>query len=154
MGNANELLSQARRCNTLQCIDESLEKYGKELRFNSREYLFGKEFCSQLKSKVESDTTFHRSFLFRNAFTLTVSDPVTLAKPLWGVASNSFFEETLPEKLGFGRANRPPAGSNTEKPKLSSTTRKNTRPPIFRGSPRGNPREILLPHSTFMDLQL
>ena len=28
------------------------------MRSNSREYLFGEEFCSQLKSKVESDTTF------------------------------------------------------------------------------------------------
>ena len=57
MGNANELLSQARHCNILQCIDKTLEKYGKEPRSNSREFLFGEEFCSQLKSKVESDTT-------------------------------------------------------------------------------------------------
>ena len=56
MGNANELLSQTRRRQILQCVDKSLEKYGKDPRPNSQEYLFGEEFCSQLKSKVESNT--------------------------------------------------------------------------------------------------
>ena len=55
MGNANELLSQAQRCNILQCIDKTLEKYGKEPRSNSLEFLLGEEFCSQLKSKVKLD---------------------------------------------------------------------------------------------------
>ena len=52
MGNANELLSQARRCNILQCVDKTLEKYGKEPRLNTWEFLFGEEFCSQFLRKL------------------------------------------------------------------------------------------------------
>ena len=57
LGNANELISQVRRCSFLRACDQDLEKYGKEPPINSNEFLFGKEFCSQLKSQVESDKT-------------------------------------------------------------------------------------------------
>ena len=30
LGNANEIISQARRCNILRAVDQDLEKYGKE----------------------------------------------------------------------------------------------------------------------------
>jgi len=55
LGNANELISQARRCNILRAVDQGLKKYGKEPPSKSQEFLFGKEFCSQLKAQVESD---------------------------------------------------------------------------------------------------
>lgn len=55
LGNANELISQTRRCNILRAVDQGLEKYGKEPRSKSQEFLFGNEFCSQLKAQVESD---------------------------------------------------------------------------------------------------
>ena len=57
LGNANELVSQTRRCNVLRAVDQGLEKYGKEPPSNNQEFLFGKEFCSQLKAQVESDKT-------------------------------------------------------------------------------------------------
>ena len=57
LGKANELVSQARRCNILRVIDQGLEKYGKEPLSNNQEFMFGKEFCSQLKAQVESNKT-------------------------------------------------------------------------------------------------
>ena len=57
LGNANELVSQTRRCSILRAVDQDLEKYGKEPPSNNQEFLFGKEFCSQLKTQVESDKT-------------------------------------------------------------------------------------------------
>ncbi|XP_065902073.1 uncharacterized protein [Dysidea avara] len=57
LGNANELVSQTRRCNILRSVDQGLEKYGKEPPTNSEEFLFGKEFCPKLKATVESDKT-------------------------------------------------------------------------------------------------
>ena len=55
LGNANELISQTRRCAILKCVDHNLEKYGKDPPKNNGDLLFGKEFCVQLKSQVESD---------------------------------------------------------------------------------------------------
>jgi len=55
LGNANELISQTRRCTILKCVDQSLEKYGKDPRKSNGDLLFGREFCAQLKSQVESD---------------------------------------------------------------------------------------------------
>ena len=57
LDNTNELISQARRCSILRACDQDLEKYGKEPPNNNKEFLFGKEFCSQPKSQVESDKT-------------------------------------------------------------------------------------------------
>ena len=57
LGNANELISQTRQCDSLQCINKSLERYGKELAPSSCNTLFGNDFCSRLKGKVELDTT-------------------------------------------------------------------------------------------------
>ena len=57
LGNANDLISRARRSNILHCVDGSLEKYANDSRPNSREFLFGEGFCTHVKSKVESDTT-------------------------------------------------------------------------------------------------
>ena len=74
MGNANELLSQVRRCNILQCVEKTLENYGKEPRSNSREFLFGDEFCSQLQSKVESDITLSQVVSLSKRFHPTESD--------------------------------------------------------------------------------
>ena len=42
MGNANELISQARCCIILQYVDKDLEKYGKDPR-----PMCGEEFCSR-----------------------------------------------------------------------------------------------------------
>ena len=58
LGNANELVSQTRRCNILQCVDKSLVKYGKDSAAKNQESLFGPDFCSQLKNQVESVKTF------------------------------------------------------------------------------------------------
>ena len=55
LGNANELISQTRRCAILKCVDHNLEKYGKDPPKNNGDLLFGKEFCAQLKSQVGSD---------------------------------------------------------------------------------------------------
>jgi len=55
LGNANELISQTRRCTILQCVDHKLERYGEDPPKNNGDLLFGKEFCVQLKSQVESD---------------------------------------------------------------------------------------------------
>lgn len=55
LGNANELVSQARRCTILRSVDQGLEKYGKKHPTNNQELLFGNEFCTNLKSQVESD---------------------------------------------------------------------------------------------------
>ena len=41
LGNANELISQARHSNILHCVDGSLEKCANDLRPNSGEFLFG-----------------------------------------------------------------------------------------------------------------
>ena len=57
LGNANELVSQLRRSKILQLIDKSLEKYGREPRCDSGEFLFGSEFTSYLKNQVETDTS-------------------------------------------------------------------------------------------------
>jgi len=57
MGNTNELLSQSRRCNILQCADKTLEMYGKDPAPLFRDTLFGHDFCTQLKGKIDSDTT-------------------------------------------------------------------------------------------------
>ena len=59
------------------------------------------------------------------------SDLVTHARPLLGIASNSFFEGALLEKLGFGRAICPQAGSNTEKLHTHSTIHKPPHPQLF-----------------------
>ena len=75
---------------------------------------------------------------FQNVSTPTESDLVTHTRPLWGVANNSFFEGALPEKLGFGRANRPQAGSNTEKLHPCSTIHKSPYPQLF-GEVQGEP---------------
>jgi len=58
LGIANELIFQTRRCTILKCVDQSLEKYGKDPRKNNGDLLFGQEFCAQLKSQVESDKAF------------------------------------------------------------------------------------------------
>ena len=39
LGNANELISQARRCNILRSVDQRLEKYGKKHPTNNQEHL-------------------------------------------------------------------------------------------------------------------
>ena len=57
LGNANDLVSQTRRCTILRAADRDLEKYGKESPSSSQDWLFGKEFFSQLKSEVETDKT-------------------------------------------------------------------------------------------------
>ena len=56
LGNANELLSQARRTNLLQIANSSLAKYGQEPQPQAGEFLFGPGFTTKLKSQVETDT--------------------------------------------------------------------------------------------------
>ena len=55
LGNANELVYQTGRYTILKCVDHNLEKYGKDPPTNIGDFLFGKEFCTQLKGKVELD---------------------------------------------------------------------------------------------------
>jgi len=55
MGNANVLLTEARRNGILQSVDKSLVKYGSDCAASSGEYLFGKDFTSSLKQEVEND---------------------------------------------------------------------------------------------------
>jgi len=55
MGNANVLLTEARRNGILQSVDKSLVKYGSDCAAPSGEYLFGKDFASSLKQEVEND---------------------------------------------------------------------------------------------------
>ena len=68
LGNANELISQTRRCAILKCVDHNLEKYGKDPPKNNGDLLFGKEFCAQLKSQVESDKALSQVVTLANRY--------------------------------------------------------------------------------------
>ena len=135
MGNANELLSQARRCNILECVNKTLEKYGKEPYSTWREFLFGDEFCSQLKSKVESDTTLSQVVLLLKCFHPYGERSRDSCQTTLGHSKQQFFERALPEKLGFGRANRPQTGSDTKKLYPRSTIHN----PSYLGKSKGKP---------------
>ena len=49
MGNANVLLTEARRNRILHSVDKLLVKYGKDCTASTGDYLFGKDFTSSLK---------------------------------------------------------------------------------------------------------
>jgi len=54
LGNANELLS---RTTLLQRAEDALAKYGQEPQPEAGEFLFGAEFTTKLKDKVETDSS-------------------------------------------------------------------------------------------------
>ena len=100
MGNANELLSQTRRRQILQCVDKNLEKYGKDPRPNSQEYLFGEEFCSQLKSKVESDTALSQVVSLSKRYHPYGERPRDSRKSTLGHSKQQFFRRSPAGKVG------------------------------------------------------
>ena len=101
MGTANELLSQARRCNILQRVDKTLEKYSKEPHSNSQEFLFGEEFCSQLKSKVESDTTLSQVISLLKRFQPYGEQSRDSCQTTLGHSKQQFFQRGPAGKVGF-----------------------------------------------------
>ena len=124
MGNTSELLLQAWRCNILQYINKTLEKYSKELCSNSQEFLLA-------TSKVESDTTLSQVISLSKCFYPYGEWSRDLCQTTLGCSKQQFFERALLEKLGFGRANRPQTGSNTKKPHPRSTIHKTPQPPVI-----------------------
>ena len=141
MGNANELLSQARRCNILQCVDETLEKYGKELHSNSREFLFSEEFCWQLKSKVESDTTLSQVILLSKRFHLYGERSRDSCQTTLGHSKQQFFRRGPAGKVGFWQGYRPTSRFQHRKAPSPQYNSQTLPPPVILGSPRGNPRQ-------------
>ena len=125
MGNANELISQARRCNILQCVDKDLEKYGKDPRPNTRECLFGEEFCSQLKSRVESDTTLSQVVSLSrryHPYGERSREPSSRQSTL-GRSKQQFFRKGPAGKVGFRQGNTP---TNKFQHKKASTQQHNS----------------------------
>ena len=109
MGNANELLSQTRRCNILQCVDKSLERYGKEPRPDGHDFLFGEAFCSQLKSKVEADTTLAQVVSLSKRFHLYGERSRDSRQTTLGRSRQQFFRKGPAGKVGFRQGQYLPA---------------------------------------------
>ena len=103
LDNANELISQTRRCYILQYIDKSLEKYGKEPAPSSRDTLFGDNFCSRLKWKVESDTMLAQVVSMSKRYHPYMMDNEH-HQSTWGEVANSFFKTALPGRSDPAKA--------------------------------------------------
>ena len=140
MGNANELLLQARRCNILQCVDKTLEKYGKEPRSNSREFLFDEEFCSQLKSKVELDTSLSQVVSLSKRFHPYGEQSCDSRQTTLERSKQQFFRRGPARKVGFWQGQSPASRFQHRKAPSPQYNSQNPPPPIIWGSPRGNPR--------------
>ena len=102
---ANEFVSQTRRCNDLRAVDQGLEKYSKEPPSNNQKFLFGKEFCSQLKAQVESDKTL--SQVVQLSHRHKPYDQKARQTTL-GHSKKHFFDKALLAIRGPGRAMLPP----------------------------------------------
>ena len=100
LGNANELVSQTRRCIILKCVDHNLEKYGKDPPTNNGDFLFGKEFCTQLKGKVESDKALTQVVNLSNCYQPYDKSCYTTL----GHSKRQFFDKALLASWGPGRA--------------------------------------------------
>jgi len=112
LGNANELISQARRCNILRAIDQGLEKYGKEP-LKSEEFLFTKEFCSQLKAQVESDKTLAQVVQLSHCY--QPYDQKARQTTL-GRIRKQFFRQGPAGSMGYRQGNAPTFNEQSFKP--------------------------------------
>ena len=138
----------------MQCIDKTLEKYRKEQRSNSQEFLFGEEFCSQLKSKVELYMTLSQIVSLLKRFHLYGEQSGDSSQATLGQASNSFSK-------GLHQKSWVLAGSIVSKqaptPKSPSPAVQFTKPlhPQLFGEVQGETLDKLcLPHIAFMALHL
>ena len=112
LGNANELVSQTRRCNVLRAVDQGLEKYGKEPPSNNQEFLFGKEFCSQLKAQVESDKTLSQVVQLSHRY--KPYDQKARQTTL-GRSKKQFFRQSPAGNSGSRQGNAPPPNKQSYK---------------------------------------
>ena len=138
MGNANELLSQAQCGNILQCVDKTLEKYGKEPCSNSREFLFGDEFCSQLKSEVEMDTTLSQVVLFSKRFHPYGERPCDSRHTTLGRSKQQFFRKGPAGKVGFWQGQSPTSRFQHRKAPFPQYNSQTPHPQLF-GEVQGEP---------------
>ena len=145
LGNTNELISQARRCSILRACDQDLEKYGKEPPNNNKEFLFGKEFCSQLKSQVESDKTLTQVVQMSHCY--KPYDPKARQSTL-GHSKKQFFRQSPAGNTGPDRAMLLSLSSKARLPSPASShsnhgTSNNPVPkaPLTRGD-RENPERL------------
>ena len=113
LGNANELVSQTRRCNILRSVDQGLEKYGKEPPTNSEEFLFGKEFCPKLKATVESDKTLAQVVQISHRY--QPYDQKSRQSTL-GHSKKQFFRPGPAGNSGSWQSNVPPSNKQPYKP--------------------------------------
>jgi len=152
MGNTNELLSQARRCNILQCVDKTLEKYGKDPAPSSRDTLFGHDFCTQLKGKVDSDTTLAQVVSISKRYHPYADKQ---RQSTLGRGSQQFFRDGPAGRTGSWQGNQ---HFFLAKPWYQQAPTTELSQPAVSSQPPGEVNKILdglpLPHITFQTLQL
>ena len=95
VGNASELISQARRTRILEAIDKTWAKYGSEEFSSAHETLFGEEFQESLTKKVEKD-----SALSKAAFMTKKSAKQRISDRTEGQRKDQFFRGSPPAKYG------------------------------------------------------
>ena len=125
----------------MQCVDKNLEKYGKDPHPNSQEYLCGEEFCSQLKSKVESDTALSQVVSLSKHYHPYGKHSRDSHKSMLGRSKQQFFRNSPAGKWDLGRANSSPPTSSNPRKALTLSTARRIRPPLITQGNQENTRE-------------
>ena len=113
-------------------MDHNLENYGKDPPTNIGDFLFGKEFCTQLKGKVELDKALTQVVCLSNCYQpYDKSCHTTL-----GCSKRQFFQQGPAGKLGSQQGQTSPSNRNYL-PNTSSVGL-----PTINQQNRGNPKAI------------
>ena len=136
-------MSCCRRLDAVICSasTKTLERYGKEPCSNSQKFLFGDKFCSQLKSKVESDTTLSQVALLLKRFHPYGEQSCDLHQTTLGHSKQQFFQKGPAGKVGFRQGQSPASRFQHQKAPSLQYNSQNPPLPVIWGSPRGKPRQ-------------